>query len=220
MAVNKMAITSTGIAVGSQAGALSASAYLHIMAGTTALSPFRLTSGSLRTTAQVGDIEFLTDKLYLTITTGAVRKELTLNDSSLADGYMPVANSNGRLQNGFLLPIMSAYIPTLTEIVNLPDYGIGTAIYLKMGQWVTVSGGLTIMPSAASVVEFYISLPIPSVFYDIGSLSGNAICVYGGDPYVGQIVADTVGGRALCLIQITSTDELYFSYTFTYIIED
>jgi hypothetical protein len=56
-----------------------------------------LQSGTLMSTAEVGAVEFLTDKFYATITTGAVRKELALNDAALTSGRVPVVTTNGRL---------------------------------------------------------------------------------------------------------------------------
>lgn len=58
-------------------------AYLHIKAGTTAASsaPLKFNSGSLMTTAEAGAVEFLTDKFYGTITTGAARKTFAFLES-------------------------------------------------------------------------------------------------------------------------------------------
>ena len=74
-------------------------AYLHLKAGTATAStaPLKFTSGTLNTTAEAGAVEFLTDKFYGTITTGAARKELTLNDAALTSGRVPFVTTNGRL---------------------------------------------------------------------------------------------------------------------------
>lgn len=78
---------------------LTPTAKVHIAAGSTSAStaPLKFVSGSLMTTAEVGAVEFLTDKAYLTITTGAARKELTLNDAALTSGRVPYVTTNGRL---------------------------------------------------------------------------------------------------------------------------
>ncbi len=78
-----------------------ASAYLHLGAGTATAgtAPLKLTSGTLLTTPEAGAIEFLTDKAYLTITTGTSRKELALNDAALTAGQQPTTTTNGRLTN-------------------------------------------------------------------------------------------------------------------------
>lgn len=73
-----------GVYVG---GAVNPSAVLHLRAGTTAASsaPLKFTSGSLLTTAEAGAVEFLTDKFYGTITTGAARKEFIQGDNAITD---------------------------------------------------------------------------------------------------------------------------------------
>jgi hypothetical protein len=80
-------------------GTTSPTAVLHLKAGTTAANtaPLKFTSGSLMTTAEAGAIEFVTDNFYGTITTGAARKEFTLNDATLTSGRIPVVTTNGRL---------------------------------------------------------------------------------------------------------------------------
>lgn len=95
---NIMTLTSNGN-VG--IGTLTPSASLHLKAGTTtaATAPLKFSSGTLMGTAEAGAVEFLTDKYYATITTGASRKELTLNDTALTSGSVPVATTNGRLTN-------------------------------------------------------------------------------------------------------------------------
>jgi hypothetical protein len=73
--------------------------YLTLAAGTATAGtcPLVMTSGTLLTTAIAGGKEFLTDKFYATITTGAARKELTLNDIALTSGRVPFTTTNGRL---------------------------------------------------------------------------------------------------------------------------
>lgn len=75
-------------------------AYLHIGAGAAAASsaPLKLTSGTSLTTAEAGAVEFTTDDFFLTITTGAARKGIVLNDgTNLTSGRVPFATTNGRL---------------------------------------------------------------------------------------------------------------------------
>jgi hypothetical protein len=75
-------------------------AMLTLKAGTATAStaPLKFTSGTLLTTPEAGAVEFLTDNLHLTITTGAARKGIVLDDGTrLTSGKMPVATTNGRL---------------------------------------------------------------------------------------------------------------------------
>lgn len=80
-------------------------ATLHLKAGTIAAgtAPWKYNSGPLLTTAEVGANEFLTDKAFLTITTGAARKEYTLNDIALTAGRVPFVTTNGRLTDNAAL---------------------------------------------------------------------------------------------------------------------
>jgi hypothetical protein len=111
----KMNIDQKGVAV----GGFTASAALQIKAGTAVAgtAPLKFTSGTLLTTPEVGAIEFLTDKSYLTITTGAARKEFTLNDTALTSTRIPFATTNGRLTD-------SDDFKFITGTRNLLTYGI------------------------------------------------------------------------------------------------
>lgn len=57
-------------------------ARFEIVAGSTTYIPLKLNSGPLRTTAVAGGIEFLTDKYYGTITTGAERRTFAMLESA------------------------------------------------------------------------------------------------------------------------------------------
>lgn len=78
-------------------GSTPAGAIVTILAGTTSVAPFRLNSGPLTTTPVAGNIEFLTDKFYASISTGPARKELSLNDIALTTGRVVLTTTNGRL---------------------------------------------------------------------------------------------------------------------------
>lgn len=81
-------------------GTASPTAYLMLKAGTTAAStaPLKFVSGTLQTTAEAGAVEFVTDDYYATITTGAARKGIVLNDgTALTATRVPFATTNGRL---------------------------------------------------------------------------------------------------------------------------
>lgn len=71
---------------------------ITVRAGTTAAgtAPIKLTSGSLMTTPEAGAIEFLSDKLYFTQTTGTTRKTIAAyDDSSGATGDVYYRDSGG-----------------------------------------------------------------------------------------------------------------------------
>lgn len=61
-------------------------------------APLKFTSGPLMTAAEVGAMEFLTDKLYFTQTTGTTRKTVAIyDDASGATGDMYYRDSSGNL---------------------------------------------------------------------------------------------------------------------------
>ncbi len=103
--------------------ATATTARLHIAGGTAAAgtAPLKLTSGTLMTTPEAGAVEFLTDKAYLTITTGAARKELALADTALTSGQSPTITTNGRLTNSNKFDIYATGTTngTAGSVVNL-----------------------------------------------------------------------------------------------------
>jgi len=76
----RMTIDSAGL-VG--IGVTSPTAILHLKAGTATANtaPLKFNSGTLLATAEAGGVEFLTDKFYGTITTGAARKTFAFLES-------------------------------------------------------------------------------------------------------------------------------------------
>lgn len=85
------------ISIGTSADA---TAVLHLKAGTATAStaPLKFTSGTNLTAAEAGAVEFTTDDLFFTITTGAARKAFILDDGTrLTAGRIPFATTNGRL---------------------------------------------------------------------------------------------------------------------------
>lgn len=71
---------------------------INLQPGTTAAgsAPIKLTSGALMSATEVGAVEFLTDRLYITQTTGATRKTIAAyNDASGATGDVYYRDSGG-----------------------------------------------------------------------------------------------------------------------------
>jgi len=95
----RMVLRATGIGIRTTAP----SARLHLPAGiaTASTAPLKFTSGVSLTAAEAGAIEFTTDDLFFTITTGAARKAFVLDDGArLTSGRIPAATTNGRLVDG------------------------------------------------------------------------------------------------------------------------
>ncbi len=65
---------------------------------TAGTAPLKFTSGTLLSTPEAGAVEFNSDTLYFTITTGTVRKKIAMyDDSSGATGDLYYRNSGGTL---------------------------------------------------------------------------------------------------------------------------
>jgi len=73
-------------------------AVLHLKAGTASANtaPLKFTSGTLLSSPEAGAMEFLTDDLCFTITTGAARQKVVLT-AGLTSGRVPYGTTNGRL---------------------------------------------------------------------------------------------------------------------------
>ena len=89
-------------------GVTSPAALLHLKAGTATANtaPLKFTSGTLLTAAEVGAMEFLTDGLYFTITTGTARKQISFTDHTHSGTYEPVLGNPGT--NGYVLSSTTA----------------------------------------------------------------------------------------------------------------
>jgi len=146
-------------------GQTTPTAQLHFAAGSTAASsaPIKLASGSLMTTAEVGAIEFLTDKYYGTITTGAARKEFTLNDGTLTSGRVPFATTNGRLTDDSDMTFATDTL-TVTKIIASTSLTVST---LTSGR-VTFAGASGILTDDS---DFTFSVDTLTVTKIIGSTS-------------------------------------------------
>ena len=84
-------------------GTTTPTARIHLAAGTATAgtAPLKFTSGTSLTTAVAGTVEFTTDDLFFTITTGTARKAFVLDDGTrLTSGKYPKATTNGRLIDG------------------------------------------------------------------------------------------------------------------------
>lgn len=100
-------------------------AYLELGAGTTSITPILLTSGALKTSPAIGGVEFLTDKAYLTITTGTSRKEFALNDIALTTGRVALTTTNGRLTDSSSFTYSGSTM-TINTLALTTALGIGS----------------------------------------------------------------------------------------------
>lgn len=93
---------------------------------TAGTSPIKFTSGTNLTTAEAGAVEFTTDDLFFTITTGAARKNITLWDTLGTSGRVPFATTNGRLTDDADFTFATDTL-TATKMVGTTSIKVGTA---------------------------------------------------------------------------------------------
>lgn len=150
---------------------------------TAGTAPLKFTSGTLLTTAEAGAMEFLTDSLYFTITTGAVRKTIAMyDDSSGATGDTYYRSSGGaftRLAIGGTdnvlkvtggLPAWSASTGTGSAVLATspalvtPAIGAATGASLVLSSFLNEAQGADIASATTT---------------DIGAATGNYVQVTG-----------------------------------------
>lgn len=110
--------------------------HITLRAGTTAAgtAPIKLTSGDLMSAPEAGAVEFLTDNLYFTQTTGTARKVITTNDTN---GNLPANN----LIEGYASTATAAGTTTLTVTSKFQQYFTGSTTQTVV---MPVVSGLTI----------------------------------------------------------------------------
>lgn len=131
-------------------GVTSVTAMLHLKAGTTAAAtaPLKFTSGTSLTSAEAGAIEFTTDDLFFTISTGPARKHVLLTDGTkLTSGRVPFATTNGRLTDDSDLTFAT---DTLTVTKLLAPTSISSPSIIS-------SAAITFTPASGSGVTFVLA---------------------------------------------------------------
>jgi hypothetical protein len=162
-------------------------ALVHIAAGSTSVAPIRLTSGSLTTGGNIlaGNVEFLTDKFYGTISTGPAQKEFTLNDAALTSGRVPFATTNGRLTDDADFTFATDTL-TVTKIAAT-----------------TLTGNLTFADTINIVTN-------TSTGTKIGEATNQKIGIWNATP----IVQPTTGVASATFVANTSANIVYQESTF------
>ena len=105
-------------------GIIAPTAKLHLAAGkaTASTAPLKFTSGVLNTTAGAGAVEFLTDKYYGTITTGAARKTFAFLESPIfTTPTLGVATAT-RIGVGVAADATRVFVSAATSAAELPLY--------------------------------------------------------------------------------------------------
>ncbi len=132
-----------------------------IRAGTASAAPLTFTSGTLLTSAAAGAMEFNTDSLYFTITSGTVRKKVAIyDDSSGATGDLHYRDSSGNFvrlgigSSGQILKTASG-LPAWGSLNGSFTTGTQTTNY-------TITTSDTVVFADATSANVTITLPLAS----------------------------------------------------------
>lgn len=151
-----------GVYVG--AAAITPLAKLHIAAGsaTANTSPIKLSSGALLTTPEAGAIEFLTDGLYFTQTTGTTRQQLAYLSSPTFTGTpsAPTAAAGTNTTQVASTAFTTGAIAGPTYVVGDILYASTTSQYSRLADVaignVLRSGGIGAAPSYGKVTSAHV----------------------------------------------------------------
>lgn len=177
--------TKLPLAGGTMTGAL----VLRTGSATAGTSPLKFVSGSLMTAPEIGALEFLTDDLLFTISTGTARKRLALCDASLTSGRVPFATTNGRL----------------TDSANLTYTDATAALGLTLTQ--SARTALTVTNSSANAAAeagTAATTGAGTVFFGTGSSASSKVA--GGMIYTADAIPLTLWTNGLRRLTVTGAD--------------
>lgn len=106
------------------------------------------------------------------------------------------------------------YTPTTTDITNVDSSSGYASQYLRVGGTVTVSGAVSINPTATGDTIVDITLPIASSFTNSENAAGVMSC--SGIDQFGTIIANATDDQARLRFLATDTAARDWWFTFTY----
>jgi len=130
-----------------------------------------------------------------------------------AAGFAFVSGGPG-VDPGFTVALASGtYTPVLTLVANLTAATASVCQWLRVGSVVTVSGQVSVDPTAAALTLLGVSLPIASAFTDVAQAGGT------GQAVTGTVVgfrADAVNDRAEARWTAVDLTLQTVAFSFTY----
>ena len=111
----------------------------------------------------------------------------------------------------------STYTPTFTEVANITTLlDLNDFTYVRLGNVVSVSGKITVLPFAAALTRVGISLPVASALTSSVQLHG--VCAYASTGMVGDVVGDATNDRAELRFTATGAVAEALSFNFSYVV--
>ena len=119
------------------------------------------------------------------------------------------------LGNNQALPQSGTYTPTLTNVTNVAASTAYPCQYMRVGSTVTVSGKVTIDPTATSATELGMSLPVVSNFANEEECAGTAADNANNNHPV-RIIADSTNNRAAFVFTPSGSTSADYAFIFMY----
>lgn len=141
--------------------------------------------------------------------------DLQTIQGGVAGQYNHLTNAELTTLQGLPTIAHGTYTPTLTNTTNVAASTHSTAAqYLRIGNTVTVSGVVTIDPTAAGSTVLDMSLPIASNLASVGNLAGT--CNAPNPNEAGAVLGEITNDRARIQFTAVSTTNNAWYYHYTY----
>lgn len=176
------------------------------------VAPYNISAGGralANTTAAANQVPYYTSAgAASTFTATAAGRNML--DMVNATGTVRRQTGFANWENAFLVD--GTYTPTITGVTNVASSSSPEAQYMRVGDVVTVSGSVSIDPTAGGTTTFRISLPVASTFSSNGQCSG----VIGNGSLTGTITANIANNVAQAQFAAASGTALLINFHFTY----
>lgn len=173
---------------------------LTLTAGTTAVDPITFNSGPVLATPVAGSMEFLTDALYFTITTGPTRKTVAFIDSTLTgtwNGGLIAGQYGGTgVNNSGKTITLGGNISTASTFTTSGAFAVQFTA--------TAASTVTLPASTSAVMNYYTSAPATAnLLAYSGAASG--LVSYVAAPSVLSVLTQTSNASAPAWVTATGT---------------
>lgn len=112
------------------------------------------------------------------------------------------------------------YTPVLRGGVNISASTINQAYWTRIGNIVSVAGSVVITATAASEVDFLLTLPLPATFSSSYEIVGNICGVHttDGTAFSGGVIYQA-NNKAFFVFSPATTDDITYGYEYKYTIK-
>ncbi len=196
-----IAFVNSQIGVGGTSAITSPTAWLQTAASTSTVAAITIPDGTNISSPSNGQIWGYNNHLWMRVNSTTKQLDDQVVAANIASG---------------------TYTPTFSNGSNLSAHTVFSCHYMRIGNEVTVTGSITLQPTASSsLVGFNISLPISSTLTTTEDLNGiiahGSGAVAPGD--AGEVFADATNHNAGFTFIAASTSPASYPFSFTYTIK-